>query len=75
MSSPPDVAIIGTGAAAPCAKGGQTNAEKWENCTSNGVFANNILIGATGAWPHKNLLVRSINEVGFVSHNSGREGD
>jgi hypothetical protein len=75
VSTPSDLAITGTGPAAPCARGGQTNAEKWENCTSNGVFANNILIGATGAWPHKNVLLRSISEVGFVSHNSGRGGD
>ena len=75
VSSPPDLAITATGPAAPCAKGGQTNAEKWENCTSNGVFANNILIGASGAWPHKNLLLHSINEVGFVSHNGGHECD
>jgi hypothetical protein len=75
VSSPPEVAIIGTGAAADCAKGGQTNVEKWEKCTSNGVFENNILIGASGAWPHKNLLVRNINEVGFANHNGGRGGD
>jgi hypothetical protein len=75
VSSPPDVAIIGTGAAATCAKGGQTNVEKWENCTSHGVFANNILIGASGAWPRGNSLDHSLDKVGFVNHKGGRGGD
>lgn len=75
VSSPPDLAITGTGPAAPCARSGQTNAEKWEDCTVHGVFAHNILIGASGSWPHKNSLDRSLSEVGFVTNNGGRGGD
>ncbi|MGH9515751.1 MAG: hypothetical protein ACRD3P_08750 [Terriglobales bacterium] len=75
VSSPPDLAIIGIGPAAPCGSGGQTNVERWENCTSHGIFAHNVLIGASGAWPHKNFLDRSLNEVGFAIHNDGRGGD
>jgi hypothetical protein len=75
VSSPPDVAITGSGSEAPCAKGGQTNAEKWESCTTHAVFAHNVLIGATGAWPHENFLERNFDEVGFVDNNGGRGGD
>jgi hypothetical protein len=75
VSSPPDLAIIGTGPAAPCANRGQTNVQKWESCTSHGVFANNLLIGASGEWPHGNPLVRSFNEVGFAANGDGRGGD
>jgi hypothetical protein len=75
VSSPPDLAITGTGPAAPCAKSGQTNQQKWEDCTWHGVFAHNILIGASGGWPHQNSLDRSLDDVGFVIHNDGRGGD
>ena len=75
VSSPPDLAITGTGPAAPCANNGQTNVQRWENCTSHGVFAHNVLIGASGAWPRENFLDRGFTEVGFVVHNGGRGGD
>lgn len=75
VSSPPDLAITATGPAAPCAKSGRTNEEKWENCTSHSVFARNILIGASGAWPRQNSLDRGLDEVGFVTQNDGPKRD
>jgi hypothetical protein len=75
VSAPGNMAITGTGPAAPCGYDGKTNAERWANCTTHGLFAHNVLIGATGAWPRQNFLDRSLNEVGFVNANEGRGGD
>jgi hypothetical protein len=70
-----DLVITGTGPGAACGYHGNTNAQRWQNCTSHGVFAHNILIGGSGAWPRDNFLDHSISDVGFVNHNGGRGGD
>jgi hypothetical protein len=75
VSVPGKQAITGTGPKAPCAYSGSTNAQRWEHCTVNGVFAHNVLIGATGDWPRENFLVRDLDEAGFVKPNGGRGGN
>ena len=69
------MAITGTGPAAPCAYHGDSNVQRWENCTSHGAFTNNVLIGADGAWPRGNSLDHGLDKVGFVNHKGGRGGD
>jgi hypothetical protein len=73
VSAPGDLAIAGVGASQDCA--GRTNTERWETCTRHSVFRHNVLIGASGGWPHENFIVRGLNDVGFVNHSDGRGGD
>jgi hypothetical protein len=72
---PPGAAITGTGSVAPCGYQGHTTVERWEACTSHGVFTHNVLIGASGPWPHDNFLERGIKDVGFLNYNDGRGGN
>ena len=75
VSSAPDLAITSAAAGLSCGYDGNTNAKRWENCTAEGVFTHNVLIGATGQWPRGNILDHDLDEAGFVKANGGSGGD
>ena len=60
VSAPSGLAVTGTGAAAPCAFSGGTNAARIKNCVSSYNFTANALIGATSAWPTGNVYPYSV---------------
>ncbi len=75
VSAPEKMAITASGPGSDCGYDGNTNAKRWENCTAGGVFAHNVLIGATGEWPRENFLAHDLNDVGFINANGGHAGD
>jgi hypothetical protein len=75
ISSPPGVAITGTGPKSPCGFKGLTNLERLNSCIASLHFEANVLIGGSNGWPHGNFFPRDPKDVKFLNHNGGKDGD
>ena len=67
--------VTGTGAPAPCGFYGNTVLERIHSCISSYSFSNNVLPGATGAWPAGNYYPGDTASIQFADYNGGSGGD
>jgi Putative Ig domain len=75
-STPPGLAVTGTGSQGPCAFYGATDLARINSCTATSYnFLGNALIGASNTWPAGNTFPPSPLDVGFANYNNANGGD
>ena len=67
--------VTGTGSPAPCGFYGDTVLARIHSCISSYSFSNNVLPGATGAWPAGNYYPVDTASIQFADYNGGSGGD
>jgi hypothetical protein len=75
VSSPPGLAITGTGAKAPCGFQGNAARERLKSCVAPLRFEGNALVGTNDNWPRGNFFPQDLKSVKFLSYDAGSDRD